>query len=397
MSTIKVNSIKNTSTNDGGIAIDNTGHVQVDGVQLPTAGPFSNRNLVVNGGMRVAQRGTSFAAATSSTYPADRWMYERSTEAVVTVSQETDAPPGYKNSIKAEITTADTSTAASAFTQFLYKIEANDISHLEYGTADAKTCTISFWAKHSLTGTYPFSVQNHNGTRVYPSSYTINTADTWEYKTITFAGDTGGTWTTNGNGIGMRFIFCWNMGSNFTGGTAGAWAATTGYADLTPTTGPDINGTVGNTVQWAGVQLEVGEKATPFEHRSFGDELARCQRYYETTYRPGYSEGTNFNEEYSFPTSRPVAINFIASDDTTTAVSFSYRVTKRAEPTVRLFSAKTGTANRAHTYRNGAGNNSDVVIAAVWTTHNHCAIATGLNAVDKANEAYLHIVADSEL
>ena len=280
MSTIKVNSIKNTSTDDGGIAIDNSGHVQVDGVQLPTAGALSNRNLVVNGGMRVAQRGTSFAAATSSTYAADRWMYERSTDAVVTVSQETDAPPGYKNSIKAEITTADTSTAASAFTQFLYKIEANDISHLEYGTADAKTCTISFWAKHSLAGTYPFSVQNHNGSRVFPSSYTINTANTWEYKTITFAGDTGGTWTTNGNGLGMRFIFCWNMGSNFTGGTAGAWAATTSFADLTPTAGPDINGTVGNTVQWAGVQLEVGEKATPFEHRSYGDELARCQRYY---------------------------------------------------------------------------------------------------------------------
>ena len=280
MSTIKVNSIKNTSTDDGGIAIDNSGHVQVDGVQLPTAGPFSNRNLVVNGAMRVAQRGTSFAAATSDTYAADRWEYERSTDAVVTVSQETDAPPGYKNSIKAEITTADTSTAASAFTQFLYKIEANDISHLEYGTADAKTCTISFWAKHSLAGTYPFSVQNHNGSRVFPSSYTINTANTWEYKTITFAGDTGGTWTTNGNGLGIRFIFPWNMGSNFTGGTAGAWAATTSFADLVPTAGPDINGTVGNTVQWAGVQLEVGEKATPFEHRSYGDELAKCQRYF---------------------------------------------------------------------------------------------------------------------
>ena len=284
MSTIKVNSIKNTSTDDGGIAIDNSGHVQVDGVQLPTAGALSNRNLVVNGGMRVAQRGTSFAAATSSTYAADRWMYERSTDAVVTVSQETDAPPGYKNSIKAEITTADTSTAASAFTQFLYKIEANDISHLEYGTADAKTCTISFWAKHSLTGTYPFSVQNHNGTRVYPATYTINTANTWEYKTITFAGDTGGTWTTNGNTLGMRFIFCWNMGSNFTGGTAGAWAATTGFADLTSTAGPDINGTVGNTVQWAGVQLEVGEKATEFSHEPYSVTLAKCQRYYEETF-----------------------------------------------------------------------------------------------------------------
>ena len=280
MSTIKVNKIENTATTDGGVAIDATGQVTVDGVQLPTAGALSNRNLVVNGGMRVAQRGTSFAAGGSGTFAADRWKYEASTSTVVTISQETDAPSGYKNSIKAEVTTADTSTAASEFTQFLYKIEANDISHLEYGTADAKTCTFSFWAKHSLAGTYPFSVQNHNGSRVFPSSYTINSANTWEYKTITVAGDTGGTWNTDGNGVGMRFIFCWNMGSNFTGGTAGAWAATTSFADLTATTGPDINGTVGNTVQWAGVQFEVGSKATPFEHRSYGDELARCQRYY---------------------------------------------------------------------------------------------------------------------
>jgi hypothetical protein len=339
MSTIKVNSIKNTSTDDGGIAIDNSGHVQVDGVQLPTAGALSNRNLVVNGGMRVAQRGTSFADATSDTYAADRWEYERSTSAVVTVSQETDAPPGYKNSIKAEITTADTSTAATAFTQFLYKIEANDISHLAYGTADAKTCTISFWAKHSLAGTYPFSVQNHNGTRVFPSSYTINTANTWEYKTITFAGDTGGTWTTNGTETGMRFILCWNMGSNFTGGTAGAWAATTGYADLTPTTGPDINGTVGNTVQWSGVQLEVGSKATPFEHRSYGDDLAKCQRYY-------YKHVENIGKNYA---------NATYYTSTLIAAHISFPTTMRVAPSLEV---ESGT-NYYRAFRNGAADDFD--------------------------------------
>ena len=101
MSTIKVNKIENTATTDGGVAIDATGHVTVDGVQLPTAGALSNRNLVVNGGMRVAQRGTSFAAGGSGTFEADRWKYEASTSTVVTISQETDAPSGYKNSIKA--------------------------------------------------------------------------------------------------------------------------------------------------------------------------------------------------------------------------------------------------------------------------------------------------------
>lgn len=321
MSTIKVNKIENTSTTAGGIEVDTSGHVKIDGQQLPTDGPLSNRNIIVNGGMRVAQRGSSFATAVSGVhFVADRWRYEASNSAVISISQETDAPPGFTNSIKAEVTTADTSTTATDFTQFLYKVEANDISHLEYGTANAKTCTISFWAKHKLPGTYPFSLQNHNGTRVYPASYTIQDADTWEYFSITFAGDTGGTWVTDGNGLGMRFVFCWNMGSNFTSGTAGAWAATTSYLNLAPTTGPDVNGTVGNTVQWAGVQLEVGSKSTPFEHRSYGYEFERCQRYYETGsikfYHGSLSNGT-------------------------LALGGQFKVTKRASPTM-TYAAATG-------------------------------------------------------
>jgi hypothetical protein len=284
MSTLKVNRIENTSTTDGGVSIDTDGHVTIDGQQLPTAGPLSNRNLLANGSCKVAQRGTSTTTAVSgATFVADRWRYEAATSSVVTTSQSTDAPPGFTHSIKAEITTADTSTDATDFSQFLYKIEANDISHLNYGTAEAQTCTISFWVKHSLSGTYPFSLQNHDGTRVYPSSYVVNNANTWEYKTITFAGDTGGTWVTDGNALGMRFTFMWNMGSNFTGGTDGAWvtAAPAAYRNETTTTGPDINGTVGNTVQWAGVQLEVGSKSTPFEHESYSQTLAKCQRYYQ--------------------------------------------------------------------------------------------------------------------
>ena len=316
MSTIKVNKIENTSTTNGGVAIDVDGHVTIDGQNFPTAGPLSNRNILVNGGLRVAQRGTSFSTAGSGTYPADRWKYEKSTAAVVTVSQETDAPPGFKNSIKAEITTSS-GTGATNFTQFLYNIEANDISHLEYGTANAKTCTISFWAKHSLTGTYPFGLQNHDGSRVYPATYTINSANTWEFKTITFAGDTGGTWVTDGNALGMRFVFCWNLGSNFTGGTAGAWAATTGFANFASTTGPDINGTVGNTVQWAGVQLEVGSKATPFEHENYSVTKAKCKRYFQyvrmSRYVPLIFRGSNNNTGSSAAHPLPVEMRTNAS------------------------------------------------------------------------------------
>ena len=279
MSELKVNSIKGVSASTAAISIDNSSGTCTANI----TNNLSNRNLIINGAMQVAARGTSFTSAANNTYAADRWLHERSSSAAFTISQSTDAPTGYKNSIKAEVTTADTSNGTTDFNQFLYKIEANDISHLEYGTANAKTCTISFWAKHSVTGTYPLGLQNYNGSRVYPATYTINTANTWEYKTITFAGDTGGSWNTSGNAVGIRFNFCWNMGSNFTGGTVGAWAATTGYANLASTAGPDVNGTVGNTVQWAGVQLEVGSHATDFEHRSYAQELALCQRYYYRT------------------------------------------------------------------------------------------------------------------
>lgn len=278
MSTIKVNNIVPPNVGEG---------VTIDGLQMPTAGPLSNRNILVNGSCKVAQRGTSTASAVSgTTFVADRWRYEASTASAITASQSTDAPVGFTHSIKAEVTTADTTTDATDFNQFLYKIEADDISHLNYGTADAQTCTISFWVKHSLSGTYPFSIQNHDGSRVYPSFYVVNTANTWEYKTITFAGDTGGTWITGGTTLGMRFTFMWNVGSNFTGGTAGAWgtASPAVFRNFTTTTGPDINGTVGKTVQWAGVQLEVGSKATPFEHESYGQTLAKCQRYFTTSF-----------------------------------------------------------------------------------------------------------------
>ena len=378
MSTIKVNRIENTSTTNGGVSIDNDGHVTIDGQQLPTAGPLSNRNLLVNGSCKVAQRGTSTTTAVSGlTFVADRWRYEASTSSIVTTSQSTDAPPGFTHSIKAEITTTDTTTDATDFSQFLYKIEANDISHLNYGTADAQTCTISFWVKHSLSGTYPFSLQNHNGTRVYPSSYVVNNANTWEYKTITFAGDTGGTWVTDGNALGMRFTFMWNMGSNFTGGTDGAWvtAAPASYRNLTTTTGPDINGTVGNTVQWAGVQLEVGSKATPFEHRSYPDELRLCRRYFEKVGCNGVAASRNaYWSEY--------------------LVFVPYKETKRPR-TPLLF-----TGSSVGNYQPGGGSGS---IAARMVTTEGCLINTGSPNTNASfipnyvNDGGAHFTVDAEL
>ncbi len=239
------------------------------------------KNLVINGDMRIAQRGTSFAAANSGDYAADRWMYESSTNAVVTISQRNVSSNGpyWAHSIKVETTTARSSTATNNFQQFLYKIEANDFGRFRFGTAQAKPFTFSFWVKSNKTGDFPASFQNHEGTRVFPTKYTINQADTWEKKVIVVPGDTNGSWNLYTNAIGIRFTLMWSMGSNFTDGTEGAWAATAAYADLTTCAGDQMD-VVGATLEFAHVQLEEGKHATDFEHRSYAEELTLCQRYY---------------------------------------------------------------------------------------------------------------------
>ena len=199
----------------------------------------------------------------------------------VTIEQSADAPNYFDKSIKVTVTTAESSIAAAEFNQLLYQIEGQDIAPLAYGTGDAKPMVFSFWVKSSVTGSFPFSVQNQNGSRVFPSRYTVNNANTWEYKTISISGDTGGTWNTSGNALGLRFTFLWLSGSTYTGGIAdGGWKATSSYVNLTSTYTAPIN-TANATLQITGVQMEVGKVATPFEHRSYGEELVLCQRYYQ--------------------------------------------------------------------------------------------------------------------
>ena len=412
MSTIKVNAIKNTSTDDGGIAIDNSGHVQIDGQQLPTAGPLSNRNLVFNGACEVNQRGT---VSSSASYGGpDRFIiFLNVTSYVCERSQQADAPAntGLQKCYQLKTTTARTGTTADQYVAIGQFIEFRDIYNAIW--AGHSHVTMSFWVKSSITGTFAFNMNPCNtdsglsGNRVlYHATYTISSANTWEKKTITIPladfTDNHGVLSTAesaqiGRGLELTWVLGISSGGNRTSASTG-WSTTEGrnaVSSFSSNTG--FMSTVNATFKLTGVQLEVGEKATEFSHEPHAVTLAKCQRYYETTYRSGYSEGHNFNQQYPFADSRPAAINFIASDDTTSAVSFGYRVTKRADPTVRLFSANTGASNKAHTYRNGAGNNSDVTVSAVMTTPNYCTIATSLNAVNRANEAYLHIVADSEL
>jgi len=235
----------------------------------------SNRNRIINGDMRIDQRNAGAAVTTPDVYVTDRWQQFAGGGGAITWQQSSTAPAGFKYSLSATVTTADSSLGTSDYYFLRQFIEGFNSADLEFGTADAKTVTLSFWVRSSLTGTFGGSLHNGGGNRFYPFTYSISTTDTWEYKTITIAGDTTGTWlTTNGAGLGVDFSL--GFGSNFIG-TAGSWTASQHY---TATGATSVVGTSGATFYITGVQLEEGSVATPFENRQYGTELALCQRYY---------------------------------------------------------------------------------------------------------------------
>ena len=240
------------------------------------------RNLLINGSMICSQRGTSETGVTSGGYyTVDRFKtaYNGSPdELVVTHEQSTDAPTGFSNSFKLTVTTAETTLAADERVRFQQRIEGQNLQHLKYGTSNAEYITLSFYVKSNVTGTYGVHLENTDSSRSVCASYTINAANTWEKKTISFAGDTTGSFDNDNNrSLDVNWVLA--AGTNYTSGTlATSWEADTD-ANNAPSGQANIIDTVSNYFAITGVQLEVGEQATPFEHRSYGDELARCQRY----------------------------------------------------------------------------------------------------------------------
>ena len=244
---------------------------------------LSNRNLIINGAMQVAQRGTSATGVTSGGHETvDRFRtgYNGTPDELeFTHEQSTDAPTGFSNSFKLTVTTAETTLAADERVRLQQRIEGQNLQHLKYGTSDAEYLTLSFYVKSNVTGTYGIHFDNRDSSRSANASYTINAANTWEKKTVSIAGDTTGTFN---NDKGRSLDVCWVLaaGTDYTSGTfATSWESDTD-ANNAPSGQVNLIDTVSNSWQITGIQLEVGEQATPFEHRSFGDELARCQRYY---------------------------------------------------------------------------------------------------------------------
>jgi hypothetical protein len=251
-----------------------------DGVTFPdstnqfSGGAFSFKNRILNGDMRIDQRNAG-SAVTTAGYTLDRFTIANSTDGAFSAQQDSSAPTGFVNSLKVTATTADGTLTTTQNLSLLQPIEGTNVSDLAWGTANAKTVTLSFWVRSSLTGTFGGALRNSGVNRSYPFTYSISVADTWEYKTVTVAGDTSGTWLTT-TGVGIGVLFGLGAGPDRSG-TAGAWNSNN---NLSATGAVSVIGTLNATWYVTGVQLEVGSVATPFERRPYGTELSLCYRYY---------------------------------------------------------------------------------------------------------------------
>jgi hypothetical protein len=243
-----------------------------DGVS--SSGLYGFKNRLINSAMVIDQRNAGASVtATGSNYSLDRWQMLASVSSKFTVQQSSTVPAGFTKSLLVT-SSAATSLGATDYYLITQKIEGFNTADLGWGAAGASAVTVSFWVRSSLTGTFGGALNNGSSDRTYPFSYTISSANTFEYKTVTIAGDTTGTWLTD-NSIGIEIDFGLGVGSTYSN-TAGTW--TTGGLGVTGAT--SVVGTNGATFYVTGVQLEVGSTATSFDYRPYGTELALCQRYY---------------------------------------------------------------------------------------------------------------------
>ena len=364
MSTLKVNKLRDTAGSADAITLDPNGGAVLAGVTTVTSVKVGaavtisesgieasgigitcaningqqiggRRNIVINGAMRVAQRGTSFTDANSQ-YTLDRFRYYRNLDTgEVTVSQEdvTDLV-GFTKAIKINTTTAETgipSKSGEKYATLLYRVEAQDLQHISNGTSSAKPLTLSFYAKSNVTGTFCVSLyKGDNTARLISLPYTINSANTWEQKTLSIPGDTSGSGINNDTGEGIAFYWIFARAQGYQGTTSTSWInyTATGWAPLC--TG-SIFENVNDHIFITGVQLEVGSQPTAFEHRSHGEELQLCARYFQqfeggsnSLFATGFTATNDFYGGGTLPMGKMRAAPTIAVDGTLSHLNYTH-------------------------------------------------------------------------
>jgi len=275
--TLEAPQIKDSSNN---VILDQSGTNPVlKNVEVVNNSPMMFRNKIINGDMRIDQRNAGASTTISAYgYGIDRWGYQCFGGGAWSSQRTTVVPSGHGNSLGLIVTTADGSIGSTDVYQLFQKVEGFNAADLGFGTANAKTITVSFWVRSSITGTYSASFQNNGFNRGYVATFEVNAADTWEYKTLTVIGDTSGTWTID-NSVGLQLAIDLGSGSG-SNITAGSWQTVT-TSSLRTSGSVDWVGTLNATFYITGVQLEEGTVATPFEHRPYGVELSLAQRYFQ--------------------------------------------------------------------------------------------------------------------
>ena len=340
---------------------------------MATSGrPLSNRNLIINGAMQVAQRNTSVTGITSDGYyTADRWILGLSSAGTWTMNVDSSGPTNteFRKSANVICTTADSSLAASDVARFLQRIEGQNFQSIKKGTSAAESLTVSFYVKSSNTGTYICEFVDADNARQISKSYTIDAANTWEKKTITVPSDTTGQ-LDNDNNTSFVLLFWLAAGTDYTSGTlnSSAWASSTNANRVVGQL--NLANAVGNYWAVTGIQLETGTAATPFEMRNIAQELALCQRYYiEVGIR-------NASGSDVFPLQRWGA--------SLLATSFNTPVTMRATPT--------GTLTSTYSAAGNGTNPSLTAISSVTTVTNTGVAVVYSSSVDPSvTQAYVAI------
>jgi hypothetical protein len=332
------------------ITIDGTNGITQAG-EFNSDSSFGFKNRIINGAMVIDQRnaGASVTITTANQYTLDRFQAFNTQSSKFSVQQNAGSvtpPVGFSKYLGVTSSSAYSVLSGDIF-GIAQVIEGFNMADLDWGTANAKTITISFWVQSSLTGTFGGSLVNGSFNYSYPFSYTISSANTWEQKSVTVAGPTAGTWAGSVNTAGIYLVFGLGGGSS-SSGTAGAWTAN-GYSTATGAT--SVVGTDGATFYITGVQLEKGSTATSFDVRPYGTELALCQRYFEKSYSISTAVATNTAEGYYTMTSTTNENNFLI-------FPLRFKVEKRAASTITGYQTDGTVGNWSFTRSGSSGTNA---------------------------------------